>query len=50
MLLFSQLYDGDYEAAMRTALRLAEFEDVLDTRDIFSLVSFFIIFIYLFFF
>lgn len=34
-----QLYDGDFEGAMRTALRLTEYEDVLDTRDIYSVVA-----------
>jgi WD repeat-containing protein 35 len=34
-----QLYEGDYESALRTSLRLAEYENILETRDIYSLIA-----------
>eukprot|EP00928_Gymnodinium_smaydae_P071095 TRINITY_DN54772_c0_g1_i1.p1 TRINITY_DN54772_c0_g1~~TRINITY_DN54772_c0_g1_i1.p1 ORF type:complete len:1239 (-),score=345.63 TRINITY_DN54772_c0_g1_i1:123-3839(-) len=34
-----QLYDHLYEQAVRTALRLADYEDILDTQTIFSLIA-----------
>merc|ERR1719221_844585 len=34
-----QLYEGQYEAAMKTALRLADYEDILDTQTIYSLIA-----------
>lgn len=39
MLAQRQLYSGDVMAAMTTALRLRNYEDVLDPRDIYSLVA-----------
>lgn len=34
-----QLYEGHYEQAMKTALRLADYEDILDTQTIYSLIA-----------
>lgn len=34
-----QLYEGDYEAALKTSLRLSEYENILETRDIYSLIA-----------
>lgn len=34
-----QLYDGQMDAAMRTSIRLSEYEDVLPPKDIYSLVA-----------
>jgi WD repeat-containing protein 35 len=34
-----QLYEGHYEQAMRTALRLSEYEDILDIQTIYSLIA-----------
>jgi len=34
-----QLYEGHYEQAMKTALRLADYEDILDTQTIFSIIA-----------
>jgi WD repeat-containing protein 35 len=34
-----QLYAGDSDAAMKTALRLQEYDDVLDPKDIYSLIA-----------
>merc|ERR1711988_1524257 len=34
-----QLYSGRMEAAMKTSIRLAEYEDHLDPRDIYSLIA-----------
>lgn len=34
-----QLYEGQCEAAMRTSIRLAEYEDILDAQSIFSLMA-----------
>jgi len=34
-----QLYDGEYESALKTAIRLQEYENVLETKDIYSLVA-----------
>jgi WD repeat-containing protein 35 len=34
-----QLYNGDYESALKTSIRLGEYENVLDTRDIYSLIA-----------
>lgn len=34
-----QLYNGKMDAAMKTSIRLAEYEDVLDPKDIYSLVA-----------
>ena len=34
-----QLYEGDYESALKTCLRLSEYENVLETRDIYSLIA-----------
>jgi WD repeat-containing protein 35 len=34
-----QLYDGHYEQAMKTAIRLQEYEDILDVQTIYSLIA-----------
>jgi WD repeat-containing protein 35 len=34
-----QLYESHFEAAMKTALRLADYEDILDTQTVFSLIG-----------
>lgn len=34
-----QLYEGDYSSALRTALRLAEYENLLETKSIYSLIA-----------
>jgi WD repeat-containing protein 35 len=34
-----QLYEGAYEAAMKTALRLSDYEDILDTQTIYSIIA-----------
>ena len=34
-----QVYGGDYEGAMKTAIRCSEFEDILDSFDIYSLIA-----------
>jgi len=34
-----QLYEGQYEQAMKTALRLADYEDILDTQTIYSVIA-----------
>lgn len=34
-----QLYGGRMDAAMKTSIRLAEYEDILDPRDIYSLIA-----------
>lgn len=34
-----QLYEGQHEQAMKTSLRLAEYEDILDTQTIYSLIA-----------
>ena len=34
-----QLYEADYFSALRTSLRLAEYENLLDTKDIYSLIA-----------
>jgi len=34
-----QLYEGHYEQAMKTALRLADYEDILDTQTIYSIIA-----------
>jgi len=34
-----QLYEGHYEQAMKTALRLSEYEDILDVQTIYSLIA-----------
>eukprot|EP00434_Breviolum_minutum_P016124 symbB.v1.2.014211.t1/scaffold1027.1/size171366/13 len=34
-----QLYEGQNEQAMKTSLRLAEYEDILDTQTIYSLIA-----------
>lgn len=39
MLAHRQLYARDYENAMRTALRLTDYEDILDAESIYSLVA-----------
>ena len=39
LLAHRQLYAGDFDAAMKTSIRCAEFEDILDPRDIYSLVA-----------
>eukprot|EP00611_Tribonema_gayanum_P003293 TRINITY_DN12557_c0_g2_i1.p1 TRINITY_DN12557_c0_g2~~TRINITY_DN12557_c0_g2_i1.p1 ORF type:complete len:1278 (+),score=471.21 TRINITY_DN12557_c0_g2_i1:111-3836(+) len=39
MLAQRQLYQGQTEAAMRTAIRCCEFEDVLDAFDVYALVA-----------
>jgi len=39
LLAHRQLYSGDIESAMKTAIRCAEFEDILDPKDIYSLVA-----------
>jgi|TARA_B110000971_G_scaffold217799_1_gene255422 WD repeat-containing protein 35 len=39
LLAHRQLYGGDVDAAMKTAIRCAEFEDILDIKEIYSLVA-----------
>lgn len=39
LLAHRQLYGGDVDAAMKTAIRCAEFEDILDSKDIYSLIA-----------
>ena len=39
MLCQRQLYDGYVDAAMKTALHLREFEDLLNNEDIYSLLA-----------
>lgn len=34
-----QLYEGQFEAAMKTSLRLAEYEDILDMQTIYSIIA-----------
>ena len=34
-----QLYDGDFESAMRSALHLRKFDDVLDSKEIYSFLA-----------
>jgi len=34
-----QLYEGQYEQAMKTALRLSDYEDILDTQTIYSIIA-----------
>uniref|UniRef100_A0A7S2LS93 Anaphase-promoting complex subunit 4 WD40 domain-containing protein n=1 Tax=Zooxanthella nutricula TaxID=1333877 RepID=A0A7S2LS93_9DINO len=34
-----QLYDGHLEKSMKTALRLADYEDIMDTQTIYSLIA-----------
>lgn len=34
-----QLYEGQHEQAMKTSLRLSEYEDILDTQTIYSLIA-----------
>ena len=34
-----QLYEGDYQSALKTSLRLAEYENILETKDIYSLIA-----------
>jgi len=34
-----QLYEGHYEQAMKTAIRLQEYEDILDIQTIYSLIA-----------
>merc|ERR1712072_829717 len=34
-----QLYEHNYEQAARTALRLADYEDILDTQTIYSIIA-----------
>ena len=40
LLAHRQLYDGNVDAAMVTAIRLAEYEDILDTVTIYSYCSY----------
>ena len=39
LLAHRQLYAGDMDAAMRTAIRTAAFEDVLEPRDVYGLIA-----------
>lgn len=39
LLAHRQLYDGESDAAMKTALRLREYEDILNTEDIYCLLG-----------
>jgi len=39
LLAHRQLYDGDVEAAMRTSIRLADYEEILELKDIYSLIG-----------
>ena len=39
LLAHRQLYAGKFESAMKTAVRLAEFEDVLRARDVYALIA-----------
>merc|ERR1719263_1375801 len=34
-----QLYEGHFEAAMKSSIRLSEYEDILDTQSIYSLMA-----------
>lgn len=34
-----QLYQGQYDYALRTSLRLCEYENILDTKEIYSLIA-----------
>ncbi|CAE8634817.1 unnamed protein product, partial [Polarella glacialis] len=34
-----QLYEGHYEQAMKSSLRLSEYEDILDTQTIYSIIA-----------
>jgi WD repeat-containing protein 35 len=38
MLAHRQLYDGKIDAAMKTSIKLCEYDDILEPRDIFSLL------------
>jgi hypothetical protein len=33
------VYYGNVDAAMKTALRLVDYEDVLDAKDVYSLIA-----------
>uniref|UniRef100_A0A6V7J502 Uncharacterized protein n=1 Tax=Bracon brevicornis TaxID=1563983 RepID=A0A6V7J502_9HYME len=39
LLAHRQVYSGDFEAAMKTSLRLREYEDILDCEDIYCLLA-----------
>ena len=39
LLAHRQLYSGEMEAATKTSIRCAEFEDILDPKDIYSLIA-----------
>ncbi|KAF7991771.1 hypothetical protein HCN44_010572 [Aphidius gifuensis] len=39
LLAHRQIYNGDFDAAMKTSLRLREYEDILDTEDIYCLLA-----------
>ncbi|KAG7199655.1 hypothetical protein KM043_014248 [Ampulex compressa] len=39
LLAHRQMYDGNFDAAMKTALRLREYEDILDAEDIYCLLA-----------
>merc|ERR1719181_2437211 len=39
LLAHRQLYAAKFESAMKTAVRLAEFEDVLRARDVYALIA-----------
>jgi WD repeat-containing protein 35 len=39
LLAHRQLYDGNVDAAMRTSIRLADYEGILDVKDIYSLIA-----------
>jgi WD repeat-containing protein 35 len=39
MLAQRQMYNGDIDAAMKTSLRLGDYEDVLNPKDIYSLIA-----------
>lgn len=39
LLAHKQLYEGNYDAAMKTSLRLREYEDFLETEDIYCLLA-----------
>ncbi|XP_015110553.1 WD repeat-containing protein 35 [Diachasma alloeum] len=39
LLAHRQIYSGDFDAAMKTSLRLREYEDILDSEDVYCLLA-----------
>lgn len=39
LLAHRQIYNGDFDSAMKTSLRLREYEDIIDTEDIYCLLA-----------